>query len=296
MLSTFNVQHPEPGVYSLAALQPYIDSGHLTPVSDDFSTVNLFLPYSVVEYEMSFSEQTGFGLSLFVVVHHDQAIGGFVRNYSAHGTHIFAPFCQDGQWYALYSYDYTALRVLRLFDDHIEDWCGQERSPYGFCPTHSIVPYYVCADNAIEGRKTAQLPLWIHSQTALRLTLANDAVGLSDSYKLPPEVKACLDPDSNNRKALEPLLMFADVALFAGCYWGDDSNWKLRIIDLRQIQNRELKVKELFGYVEMPIQIGHIADLIQMYNTTSFDITMTRSYDMEDLDACPDTVETPDTD
>ena len=44
----------------------------------------------------------------------DDKVGEYVRNYSFKNE--FFPFQQDGKWYALYSPDYTATRVLSLPD------------------------------------------------------------------------------------------------------------------------------------------------------------------------------------
>jgi len=64
-------------------------------------------------------------------------VGSYVRNYSAI-YHTFYPFQQNGKWYALYSKDYTATRVMTLPD--CVDLAGEEGSTSGFCPVHYYVP------------------------------------------------------------------------------------------------------------------------------------------------------------
>ena len=56
----------------------------------------------------------------------DKLIGEYLRNYSNYGIETFYPFKIDNEWYALYSADYTATRVMKLHEDRIEDWCGEK--------------------------------------------------------------------------------------------------------------------------------------------------------------------------
>lgn len=65
-------------------------------------------------------------------------IGQYDRNYSSM-YNTFFPFYQDGEWYALYSKDYTATRIMKL--PSCEDLCGEERDGSGFCPVDFFVPY-----------------------------------------------------------------------------------------------------------------------------------------------------------
>lgn len=64
-------------------------------------------------------------------------IGSYVRNYSSMGKTFF-PFEQNGKWYALYSKDYTATRVMKL--PECTDICGEEQNAFGFCPYEFYVP------------------------------------------------------------------------------------------------------------------------------------------------------------
>ena len=42
-----------------------------------------------------------------------------------------------------------------------------------------------------------------------------------------------------------------EIALIAGCIWGDDSSWKIQCITLDGIEDGELKRDERFGYIEL---------------------------------------------
>lgn len=65
------------------------------------------------------------------------SLGSYTRNYS-HFFNTFFPFVNMGQHYALYSYNYTATRVMKL--PECVDIGGEEFTPNGFCPTGYYVP------------------------------------------------------------------------------------------------------------------------------------------------------------
>lgn len=58
-------------------------------------------------------------------------IGEYPRNYHCMYD-TFCPFRQGDEWFALYSTDYTATRVMAL--PSCEDLGGEERDGAGFCP------------------------------------------------------------------------------------------------------------------------------------------------------------------
>ena len=65
-------------------------------------------------------------------------IGEYTRKHA--GLYdTFLPFRQGGQWFALYSADYTTTRVMRL--PSCEDIAGEKPHPHGFCPVEFHVPY-----------------------------------------------------------------------------------------------------------------------------------------------------------
>jgi hypothetical protein len=66
-------------------------------------------------------------------------IGSYDRNHAGWGEKTFAPFSQDGRWYALYSSNYTATRVMEL--PSCKDLGGEEPHTHGFCPVDYYVPY-----------------------------------------------------------------------------------------------------------------------------------------------------------
>lgn len=66
----------------------------------------------------------------------EKQIGEYDRNYGLMST--FYPFKQNDKWYALYSKDYTATRVMSLPD--CKDLCGEEEDAFGFCPVEYYIP------------------------------------------------------------------------------------------------------------------------------------------------------------
>jgi hypothetical protein len=42
-----------------------------------------------------------------------------------------------------------------------------------------------------------------------------------------------------------------DFGFVWGCYWGDDSSWKVQYLDLSQVQQGVIKRQERFGYIEL---------------------------------------------
>ena len=68
----------------------------------------------------------------------ERKVGEYVRNFA--GLYdTFCPFQQAGRWYALYSRDYTATRVMEL--PSCLDVAGEEPHANGFCPVDFHVPF-----------------------------------------------------------------------------------------------------------------------------------------------------------
>lgn len=67
-----------------------------------------------------------------------EQIGEYIRNYHCL-FNSFHPFMQGDKWYALYSKEYTATRVMSLPD--CKDLCGEDSDGDGFCPVDFYVPW-----------------------------------------------------------------------------------------------------------------------------------------------------------
>lgn len=145
--------------------------------------------------------------------------GSYIRNYPSMGVETFYPFkSASGQWYALYSAHYTALRVLRITDAGLEDWCGEDPSAHGFCPGELYIPQYVMSDEI--------------------LIVDNEYDDYSDFEK-----QLTMPSDQ---------IRYAEFGFIAGCVWGDDNLFKLRHIDLSKVDDKIITVDDRYGYHELP--------------------------------------------
>lgn len=155
-------------------------------------------------------------------------IGEYIRNYSNYGFETFHPFQIENQWYALYSANYTATRVVKLHEDRIEDWCGEDPAANGFCPTEFYIPKYV------KSKYKSEIDSELYSIFYVDSDYTNDEMQVEINS---PEFEA---------------IDYCNFGFMSGCVWGDDSSWKLKYIDLSWIPDKILIVDNKFGYWELP--------------------------------------------
>lgn len=159
----------------------------------------------------------------------DTLIGEYLRNYPNYAQETFYPFSVGEEWYALYSAEYTATRVMKLHDDRIEDWCGEEASSTGFCPVEIYVPRYRMIKGSFD----------VNGNMHEYETYAADC-----DYKTEDEfLKDMSEFDFEKH---------TDFGFLSGCIWGDDTSWKLLYIDLSKVSDKELVISDKFGYWELP--------------------------------------------
>ena len=181
-------------------------------------------PFSIVGLRCPDDKPGHWGTSVVTIYRDGRLIGGYRRLYSHYGAETFSPFQVDGHWYALYSANYTCTRVLRLHEDSIYDWCGEESSPGGFCPVEFYVP-----QSFSDG---------FEDDSGWTFDNDTDFPTFKDF-----EMEAARGSAS---------IQFPGFAFMAGCVWGDDNAWKLRYIDYSRVARQELVVEERFGYHELP--------------------------------------------
>lgn len=157
---------------------------------------------------------------------HHEKLGQYIRNYDSDISRTFRPFKLDDEWYCLYSEEYTATRVGRL-GGVFEDWCGEEGSSNGFCPSEFFVPQYKKDSNS---RYSSYLDSGYDSEEEF---FTEEGHTLFDFGFLP-------------------------YAFVSGCVWGDDSSLKLQYIDLSDIKNKKMKREQRFGYWELPNNLSSI--------------------------------------
>jgi hypothetical protein len=156
-------------------------------------------------------------------------IGEYIRNYHSYGTETFYPFKAGDDWYALYSASYTSTRVMKLHEDKIEDWCGEDPSSGGFCPVEFYVPQYLIVTLSYNSGEVLK---------EFEYTIVD--CGPKDE-KFIEELNS---PTANHN--------YCNFGFLSGCVWGDDSSWKLRYIDFSKIEDKVLSITDKFGYWELP--------------------------------------------
>lgn len=176
----------------------------------------------------------------------EERIGEYSRNY---GTNFdcFFPFRRNGADFALYSPDYTCTRVMAL--PACKDIGGEAPEGGGFCPVEYYVPSFVrqefrSSDNEHPLVQTIWEP---RDEDLVEKTVEWESGGkkVSGAYRL-------LEPHT-----------YAPFGFVAGCYWGDDSSWKIQYLDLSRAHQGVVRRDERFGYIVLPPTLG-LADAIRM--------------------------------
>ena len=144
--------------------------------------------------------------SIMEIYQDDQKIGEYLRHYPSYGKETFCPISYDGKDYALYSADYTRLSLMELPSCKkitLKEECIKQISQ--FCPVEIRVPqFYVAKYKHDDG---------------------------SDWY---------LSGELAEKEKKEDLsIYYSTLGLALGCFWGDDSSWKLNLIDLSNIAEGE---------------------------------------------------------
>jgi hypothetical protein len=164
----------------------------------------------------------GYCTSLLVGVfdENDNKIGEYTRNYqSLYNT--FEVFKQKGKWLALFSADYETTSIMELPSCKV---LGNNNT--GFCPVDFYVPNYYWHKFEVNGK---------------------------DESGYVNEINTLEEIDSESLKVDD--LKYHDFGFIAGCYWGDDSSWKIQKLDLTKAYKGKVKLEESFGYLEMPDKI-----------------------------------------
>jgi hypothetical protein len=202
------------------------------------------------------------GYTTPIISETDVQVGEYVRNYSSL-MRTFHPFQLRGKWYALYSKDYTATRIMSLPD--CKDLGGEEREQWGFCPTDYWVPglHYiqsVCDPGCPREKTETHKPDFTKACTC---TIVHDPdtcpqVNKTLKEKLTNTSRPCTCKERwAEFYEKHHIWHFPDRVhgFMAGCVWGDDSSWKIQYLDLSRADEGIIKREERFGYIEMPAHL-----------------------------------------
>lgn len=199
----------------------------------------------------------GWGSVRVGVFRGSEQVGEYRRNYR--GTPPFAPFEQGGRWYALYSRNYTATRLMSLPD--CADLGGEEPAGGGFCPVEYHVPLLTGRDRDPADPEPV-LPNWEAAKwarkvekrtpdgmTYTRLYWPWDPEGfthLKDEYEQTLARQTALHNQWSDRRPF--VSRHAPWGLVSGCVWGDDSGgWKVQHLDLSRAADGVLVRDDRFG-------------------------------------------------
>lgn len=180
-------------------------------------------------------------------------IGSYTRTLPSFVKETFFPFKQEGEWYVLYSSDYTATRVAKVTEEKFEDWCGEDASSFGFCPVEFYVPKYKTLEEKGTTVEMFDNEYYDNYQDYLELGQEEGVDYLGETY--------------------------CDYGFLSGCVWGDDSSMKLRFIDLSNIESKELKIEQRFGYFELPGSLT-LKECIRNYEIDVFELLQSRRYNL----------------
>ena len=179
-------------------------------------------PYSILA-EKKATKPGCWNVNLVTVLGPDGPVGSYEYGYS--GKPPFFPFELKGQWYALYSTDYTASRIMKL--PTCEDVWVEKGDQWGFCPVEFYVP------------------------ARQHLNFGGDRTGkLHGTFDTDPEGFVEPHHDQKNDWTFDPV-QYCDFGFVCGCVWGDDSSWKVRFFDLAELDKGKVTYDDRFGYFQL---------------------------------------------
>ena len=230
-----------------------------------------------------------------------QNLGTFQRNYSTNFNN-FAVCQKYGRYFALYSPSYTATRVMEITPGvGWKDIGGEDKDSNGFCPTDLYIPllseyvneefhcgptrkikdwsrlmdYYPAGSRFVAPGKSKGRQMLHYPDGSRIRAYTEDLKGKSwdHHWVYGPEC------DFESGYIIHP----PKHAFVAGCYWGDDTSWKIQYIDVSRIDEGIIKRDDRFGYIELPRNLSlkdtiHIEDIdecdgrIQMSIELNWDI------------------------
>lgn len=189
--------------------------------------------------------------SVVAVLDRGEQIGSYRRNYPSFAEDTFAPFqLPDGRWMALYSPDYTCTRLLSL--PGCEDVGGEPPDGCGFCPVELYVPAYRVGSYSMvhEWRAGQRVDPYVQRHETI-LWPGDEGEAAEFQRRAAEEAEAGPDTGKAHGFALSEV-RWCPFGFVAGCFWGDDSSWKIEHLDLSRAGEGIVTRSDRFGYAEMP--------------------------------------------
>ena len=168
----------------------------------------------------------------------ENKIGEFIRHYPNYTEDTFVPFIINNKEYALYSSNYTTIEIMELPSCKKVELTKESIEDLAhFCPVKAFIPKIVkCVDSNFVYNNFENIDI---------SEFGDDFVEIYDM----------------------------SFAFISGCVWGDDSSWKLNILDFTKLS--EGKVSFLKGgdgnwlYIELPNIGCPLQDMIQIYEDSN---------------------------
>jgi hypothetical protein len=187
----------------------------------------------------------------------DIKIGEYTYEYP-HPAQTFHPFKLRNNWYALYSSDYTATRLMSLPD--CKDIGGEEGNAAGFCPMEYFVPglHYIqtihdegCPRDYLHGHAPDY-------KKACSCTVIHNINCRFNPQSTATNQSCICHDEAELFNTTHTIWHFPDRihGFVAGCQWGDDSSLKIQYLDLSQADKGILKREERFGYIQLPSHLS----------------------------------------
>jgi hypothetical protein len=157
-------------------------------------------------------------------------VGEYAYSYSC-GCPFYA-FEQEGQWYALFSgEDYTKTDLMTLPDCKVIGGTALVPGGFGFCP----VEFYVPAFYRFPYEQTHEAGQKLETPKESWLRIYDDRN---------------FSPSDEEGPLVEKLWVYERFGFRCGCVWGDDSSWKLQLLDLTHVKAGIVEEIDI-GYIEL---------------------------------------------
>jgi len=90
------------------------------------------------------------------------------------------------------------------------------------------------------------------------------------------------DDEWNNDEVRDDGEEYLAYGFVAGCVWGDDSSWKIEMLDLSKVDEGIIKRKHQFGYIEEPDDVSCLKDAIHHANDEHVQIAHQQLFYIQD--------------
>lgn len=111
----------------------------------------------------------------------DVMIGQYIRNYFANAADTFSPFLVNDTWYALYCPNYIEVRVMKLHDTYVEDWCGTGEDQ-DYIPVEIFMPQYRRCETEVNGSAHAYYVVNSEYESDAEFVQNRDQWAIEDRY------------------------------------------------------------------------------------------------------------------